>query len=199
MENNKFINSGIILKSNLNKLTILDEKLGKITCYIKLKKNNLIQGAHLDYVLEVFNDYYYISNIKILNAPGNISKYIYHDLIFFHHVIEICYYFLPLNCNENISYIFTLILSLYENNIADNKFLKKLFLYNLFKILNIYFEYDVQDYNFMNKNYKIGIDLENIITLNNSLKRWLTLCISRQPYYNRLKTINFMKELDIYE
>ncbi|MCK9543022.1 MAG: hypothetical protein M0R03_13450 [Novosphingobium sp.] len=199
-KNNRFANYGIILKNYLNKIFVLDRKLGKIRCSIKLSRYNskLINGAYISYMLEDTIDIsnsYKISDIKILNTFNSISNYSYNNLIFFHHVLEISYYFLPLDHNENIDYIFKLILVLYDSNVQDKLF-TKLFLYKFFKALNIYPEYKYKD---SLRDFTNNFDWKNNLKLNNSLKIWLTLCISCQPYYNRLKTITFLKELDIYE
>lgn len=202
MENdNKFINYGVVLKYSLSKIFVLDYRLGKIACHLKLPKLNLslINGAYITYNLEQINKFYCMFNVKILNVPNNIVSHSYCNLIFFHHVLEICYYFLPLNYNENIDIVFNLILKLYDNNI-DNLNLtlfRSLFLCNLFRILDIYPE--CIDAIALEQNIIDIFDSNSSINFNSNLKLWLTLCISSQPYYNCLKTISFLKELDIYE
>lgn len=172
LKNNNFINFGIVLKSRFNDIVLLDNKLGKIICFPK-NKLKLINGSYISYSID---KNYNLSNINVIMIPNK------DNIIFFHHVIEICYYFLPLDCNENLANIFKLFLKLYYSK--QDKIFLRLLLYNLFKLLSLYPE---------------SIELDFNINLDNRLKFWLTACIINQPYYKYLKTVNFLKELDIYE
>lgn len=203
MEKIVFSSSGVVLRVNLyNKLYILDSKLGKISCILKYNKLSLrlVNGAYISYNLKEYYNQYNISDIDILDIPNHQL----HNLYFLHHILELCYYFLPINYSANISQVFDLILHLYKYNIIfDRSLVKKIFLCKFFKMIGIYpddfLSYDKDFIKLIDQNYFNIIDIENNLNLDINLMRWLLSCINLHPHSHRLKTINFLKELDINE
>lgn len=133
------LHNGIILRTYLpkkQKLIILDESLGKIECVPKNKQlaNKLSHGVYISYMLKRWFFYYVIFDIHILDLPFYWSR---NNFLFFHHVLELCNYFLPFDSRAGD--IFQLILILYRcPEKVKTTLSKKLFLCNFFKKLGMY-------------------------------------------------------------
>lgn len=192
------LNEGIVLNASIpynSKVVVFDSNLGKIECISKSNKQNISPGVHITYnIKKKFSVYYIIQNFYITNFP---SYWIKNNFLFFHHVLELCNYFLPFN-SEAID-VFELILSLYtQPEKVNTDISRNLFLCNFFKKLGIY-PFDIHSYgsnilnlisNFLHSNLNNeGIDKSIYI----NLRRWLLACINVHPYSNRLKTINYLK------
>lgn len=114
-------NLGILLKNyspKKEKFSIFDSLLGRIEATIKINHKTQVvhNGTLFSYTVEPSHkSIYSLNNIEILNVPFNLAK---QDIYFFHHMLELCYYFLPLQ----IAYpaIFELI-DLAFNHIVNNK------------------------------------------------------------------------------
>ena len=88
---------GIIVKTYLPqkyKLAILDKELGKIVCVPH--REDIRCGTLISYHLSQQKNVYFIQNITIIDMPLSLAQY---NLIFLHHVLEICYYFIPVGSN----------------------------------------------------------------------------------------------------
>ena len=178
------MNKGIILKNlypQKNKLIILDSKLGKIEC-ITTDKLDLSVGLLVHYFLENKKNYYFIKTLDLIDVPYGIVK---SDILFFHHVLELCYYFIPYgSCfDESALKIFNFLKKFFcKKNIFYNLFSKKLFLYKLFCLIGITPE---ENFYKLKKN-----NIDNI--LEKDLDLYLLGCVKIHPSWNSFKTINFL-------
>lgn len=186
-------NTGIILKTCQNKNRIafvLDYNLGKVKCIPN--NDNIITGSLVNYGLKNNKTPYLIESIELLHVPFIIAN---NDILFLHHVLEICDLFLAFENKANE--IFDILIYLYKN---ENQFLeinkKKLFLLKLFTLFGLYpEEVEFQTSYFHNlaiesidKIMTKNLDLNSIYAIN----KWLIRCISTQQEFSKIKTINFL-------
>lgn len=200
---NNVVHEGIILRNYIpkkQKLSILDSNLGRIECISLNSKNNhrLFSGAFINYTLKKFNMYYVVENTNIIDFPQDLID---HNFAFFHHVLELCYYFLPLD--QEASDIFELINLCYlKSNLTSNKLAKNIFLCKFFSILGIYpsdyLANNSEFYKFISGPINIDLDFQENKNFNIFAKRWLLECVNSHPNIERLKTVGFLKDLDLH-
>lgn len=209
MENN--VRHGIVLRTYIpakQKLSILDTDLGKIDGVPANLKNalKLSHGTFISYLIRPWHLHYVVYNINIIDEPYYWAK---NNFLFFHHVLELCYYFLSVN-NIEIE-IFELIKILYtQPEILKTELDQKIFLCHFFKKLGIY-PYNYKSYDQLLLALISGRSskcLDNILDnindkdekdLQNNLNKWLLSCVNEHPYVYRFKTLDFLKKLDIHE
>lgn len=185
-------NLGILLKKytpKKEKISVLDNSLGRIEATVKMNQiQALNHGALFSYTIEsVHTNLYCINNIEILNVPFTLAK---QDIYFFHHLLELCYYFLPLD----IAYpsIFELIDTAF-NHILNNK---PIILLRFFTSLGIYpEELPFEKTYFL---HLLSCPLQIILKEKlddrqlKMLESWLLRCIEMHPYKKNFKTNYFV-------
>lgn len=186
---------GIILKKNelsSNKIIILDKIQGRIECVTS--GIHLSPGSLISYTLQQRGFIYFMSNIDLLYIPLSLART---DMLFFHHVLELIYYFVYAgNPSEEI---FDLCAFLYttEHPTITMQY-KKIFLFKLLAIMSIFPE--VTDLHTQQLQYLATLDIKKLseITLNSShekeLDRWLWCCVWQHPYVKEFKTVHFLAE-----
>jgi len=182
---------GIVLRKNTKGIStffILDKDLGKI--HAASDRSDISCGSLIMYNFVQHHSVAYIGSINIVELPTIQSI---DDLIFFHHVLELAYYFIPLG--NNTPEIFDLLLFLYTS--LDKLYTyghKKLFLCKFFAHLGFYPEWDRGQKKFFHLVRTLYIDtlLESLdLFLERKLDRWLDYCISLHPCVDCFKTVSF--------
>lgn len=190
-----YTSSGIIIQfiqASKHKIALLDYHRGHINGITAL--SNLSIGALISYTIRTTQSTYFIENIQLLYLPLPLAQT---DILFLHHILELIYYFSPVeSCNTDI---FTLIQSLYTTyNCTMQRNTKKLFVLKLFTTLNIIPELSEIRTTEINRLSLAHIDqlyTENIDTpTEKKLDRWLWYCIYQHPYANKFKTTHFLDE-----
>lgn len=201
-------NTGIVLKKCAQRskiIFILDYKIGKIKCVTT--KDNIITGSVISYYAKESKSIQLIDSIELLYVPFETAI---DDILFLHHILEICDLFLPIQ--SQAKEVFELIIYLYkseketnnsqENNSQENnsqiksRTRKKLFIFKLLTLLGVYpEEVKFQTPYF----YNLATEsIDNIIvkTLNlkeeQELNNWLHCCITIQQEFSKFKTVNFL-------
>jgi len=200
-------NIGIILKRYQPKkrtISILDRELGKIRCVPR--NQNIVLGSLVAYTITsnqspkrltssgLTNNRlpYFIQEVEILHIPFETAI---DDILFFHHVLELCYSFIPPQCPA--AEIFEIIKYLYFfPNMIKYNIDKKLYLFKLFTLLGLHPEgVQFQTPSFHNLATK---SIDSIVSEHLHLKSeieidsWLRCCIATQPKFSNFKTINFL-------
>ena len=186
-------NIGFILKRYQPKkrtIAILDSSMGKIKCVPN--KEIFTVGALVKYGIKTNKSPYFLEQIEIIHIPFETAT---QDILFFHHVLEICYHFIPYHSPTDEAFGLLKYLYLYPNRIQCNND-KKLFLFKLLTILGLYPE----EIKFQTPHFHIlaTTSIDTIISKNLHLKserkldKWLHCCMTMQPEYSNLKTINFL-------
>jgi len=184
---------GVVLKSlthDRNKFSVFERHAGKVTRFFS--NDTPLQGALISYFVE--RTACQISKMHILDVPFQLAK---HDIVFLHHVLEICYYFLPARAPARAP--FDLLMYLYN---SPRSFMctqnKKIFLFKLLVSFGYYADcapLSIATFNWLHS--------ESIDSLANSplhleierkMDAWLYLCVSEHPQIRNFKTVHFLKK-----
>jgi hypothetical protein len=186
---------GIVLKKHFSKkrtISVLDNQVGRID-YVP-NTEDICVGALLSYWVTQRKGVSFIHSIEKLNVPLGLGK---NDILFLHHVLEICYYFVPVG--DEAHHLYTLMEQLYMlEQYPMSKLYQKSFLVILFYRLGIY----PRDKKFQQPRFyqmaagsidfivQQGLDL----TFEQELNDWLYDCLSHHPALAHFKTVHFLQE-----
>ena len=186
---------GIVLKnhqSHQQKFSVLDQYDGKITCM--LRHNGIVQGGLISYFMSTQRGMHTVTGIEILAVPFSLARY---DILFLHHVLELCYYFLPAQSEALVT--FNLLIFLYKT--ADTLITplhKKIFLFKLHISFGFYTDYAPLSMTSFNRLYSESIDSIVKVPLRLEVERkvdiWLSSCVRAHPYFRNFKTVHFLKK-----
>lgn len=155
----------------------------------------LSNGVLIRCIVRAWGSTQTISHVELVQVPNCALP----DLFFLHHVLEICYYFLPLNQeSDDIVDLVQLLYSMPE--LFKECGAQKVFLSKLFQRMGLYPHERTSLILPPNDSSVVGGGAE-LLTQSGckQLKRWLLECISSHPYGYRLKTVDFLKKLDVHE
>ncbi len=187
---------GIVIASlapRRNKVVLFDQEHGKCICVPDRTVIN--HGMLLSYFVRCDSktEFLYATEVLAIPVPLLVS-----DLLFFHHIMELCYHFLPLASPSRS--LFDLLSWLYNPEIARlNTQQQKLFLCKFFAVLGIYpdeFAYDparILKISFcaidrmLAQNVDLGFRQEE-------LDAWLLGCVLSHPYSAHFKTVHFLTQ-----
>lgn len=186
---------GIILKKNRSshhKLIILDKIQGKIECITTTPE--LCTGALITYNIRQQRLTHFISDCSLLYIPLSLAQT---DMLFFHHVLELIYYFTQIgSCSKEV---FNLLAFLYstEHTLMTTQF-KKFFLLKLLTSMGSIPELCEARTEFITRLNSINIKQLSTMIIDNThekeLDRWLWSCIWEHPYVKEFKTVHFLAE-----
>lgn len=182
-------NKGILLKNYSpykQKISIFDKTLGRIEALVKQTTNHLPlnNGTLLSYYIEpTISTLFIITALEIEHIPFDLAK---KNIQFLHHILELCYQFLPLHCTYLST--FELIETAFKRDFNN----PPLVLLRFFVALGIYpEELPFEKTYFL---HLLSSPFETIIKekLDDAqlkmLESWLIRCIEMHPYKNRFKT-----------
>lgn len=184
--------TGIILKTYFpqkRKIAILDCKLGKIEAVpadIRLGVGSLIE-----YYARPQGKIYFLESVQVLDVPLRLGKT---DILFLHHVLEICYFGVPFG--SCVSEIFDMVDFLYALSEPIEYHYKIAFIFKLLTTIGIYpYESRFQQPLF----YNLAIESIDSIAVKSldlkvqqELHSWIYAGISEHPLVKNFKTINFL-------
>ncbi len=191
--------SGIVLKNYAPqkcKLAVLDNALGKIMCVPN--RQNICAGSLISYDITHQRTIYFARDIELLYMPLDLAK---EDILFLHHVLEICYYFIPVGSmpvTRTTSEIFKFIQFLYSSEyLLKHLFFKKIFLFKLLVSLGVYLPGNKFKNVYFHRLASLSIDMivnEDIdLEVERDLDVWLSNCVSMHPCVDYFKTVHFLK------
>ena len=186
-------NIGIVLKNHFptNKtISILDKDLGKIRC--RIKKKNISVGSIISYTIVSKKIWCLLDGVEVLYIPFETAI---DDILFLHHILEMCYYFIPAESKNTEA--FKLISYLYYFGYKIKYIIdKKLFLFKLFLFLGLYCEgkrfQTPRFHTLAIKSIDTLIDKQLHLKIEKDLDMWLYACVSTHPMFRSLKTIDFL-------
>lgn len=195
-------NSGIILRNYYpykQKISIFDKEHGRVEAIIANTSPTLLHqlnnGTLLHYDITLATPCK-IRELEIILIPFNLACY---DLLFFHHILELCYYFLPPHCAA--PHTFDLIVYLF--NAATNTLNKQLILFRFFVSLGMYPENIPFENNYFKYLASQQLDVFFKEKLDDThhkvLESWLLQCIAMHPYKDQLKTVPYNKNIMVYD
>ncbi len=170
----KKLHKGIVLRAPSvykRTVTLFDDQFGKIEGIVG-RPGYLSHGALVSYTLQKRATSYYIQELQLLEMPLEWAR---ENFLFFHHVLELCDYFVPwdVHCEP----LFKLVYFLYSTpELVSTKAAQKLFLTSFFK--------------------RVGIHPEQG---EDTTEKWLQACINEHPQVLLFRTAGFLKTLEGYE
>lgn len=184
--------TGIVLKtffSKKRKMIVLDEYHGKIE--VAPSHDHYILGSLLSYTnLVRSSTIYFLSQATIIDMPLRLAK---DDILFLHHVLEICYFCAPFE--KNNSEIFALILQLYKSHINNDQF-KIAFLFKLLILLGMHPHEPLfhDSYYYLLSQESIDTIMSKSIHLDTkqALYQWVYSCMAGHPLMHVFKTMHFL-------
>lgn len=192
---------GIVLK-RLNspyKIALLDQERGRLDAI--LTKATCV-GSLLHYSVErERGNYVYLSECTITNLPFLLAR---QDILFWHHVLELCFYFVPVG--YRIDSLFELLEFLYTVDITTKWDVRSKKLY-LFKLLAAIGLYDVlpQLVPESRVNQLLALPLDHIIDeqldekSEKVVNKWLRTCIAEHPHMGDFNTVHFLGTINDHE
>jgi hypothetical protein len=186
---------GFILKkshSSRHKIVVLDKVQGKIECVTTTPSLSI--GTLITYNIRQQRATYFISDSTLLYTPLSLART---DILFFHHVLELIYYFTHIgNCAAEV---FDLLAFLYSTeHVAMTKQCKKIFLLKLLTCMGSVPEFNdahtavITQLNAI-KNGQLSNTIINAAD-EKIVDRWLWCCVWQHPYVNEFKTVHFLAE-----
>ncbi len=190
---------GIVLRNYYpykQKISLFDKDHGRIeACINNMRFNHAQQlnnGTIIQYHITLYPSPCKIHDLDIVSIPFELAK---HDLVFFHHILELSYYFLP----HGAAAPDTFDLILYLFNAAHHTFNKQLILFRFFISLGMYPEHIPFERNYFNYLASQKLDIffkEKLDEIHHKvLESWLLQCIAMHPNKNQFKTISHEKNI----
>ena len=135
---------------------------------------------------------YIVDDMNIHEMPMALAR---QDILFLHHVLELCCQLIPVN--SCVNGIFDLLMDLYSTHMYTSSIqYKKLFLFKLLTILGIYPYTQKMQGPIFDRLVRMPIDSVCDETLDleseKELDIWLHQCITEHVRVNSLKTIHFL-------
>ena len=183
--------SGIILKTffpKKMKMAVLDLQLGKIEA---VPPSDLFTaGSLLSY--HVQQRIYFLYEISLMDMPLSLAK---DDILFLHHVLEICYFCVPFGSAS--PEIFSLIIYLYKDHSEPYTYdFKIAFLFKLLIFLGMHpDEPHFQDpvyYHLARESIDTIMDKSIHLDTKQTLHEWVRSCIAIHPLVYAFKTMHFL-------
>ena len=184
--------NAIVLKQiSPHKIALLDREQGRIDG-ISFKPPLL--GALIEYRVDRERaDTLFIGGCSILDLPFFLAR---SDILFWHHVLELCYHFVPIG--SHVPELFELLLFLYT--VEKGSFwgiqAKKLYLFKLLSMIGLQPELpkipEIQRCKF------VGMPLEKITNerlekaSEKMIDEWLRVCVSEHPAIEQFNTMHFL-------
>jgi len=188
--------TGIVIHTFLPKkykVAIIDNKVGRIDGFISSMVHGQ-PGSLFTYSIECKGSLYKIKDMCTDDMPLVLAR---NDILFLHHVFEICYRFIPVgSCVQGI---FDLLCVLYDKKMSImSRQCKKIFLFRLLMLLGMYTTQIKTSVQWMRYVHEIPVDTKVSTLLNledeKQLDMWLYYSILEQSEGQMLKTVHFLTE-----
>lgn len=180
---------GIVLKNyqpRKDKIAVVDAYFGKIECFMPSRPKQVHTGSLMRYFLRNVGTLYALEGIEVIEVPLALARC---NLYFFHTILEISYYFLPLDAPGDA--VFSMIRCLLFDYVITSR-QKKIFLLRLFVQLGLYPEekYGLNKVIHYLLSQPIDVIFKKKVTVpEQELERWLMSCIETHPQKAKFKTM----------
>lgn len=188
------MSTGIVLKHyapQKDLVCLLDQDHGRIRAI--LKHDTLSAGTLLGYTLDKRNNSYFVKDVEFLDMPFDAAI---HDLLFVHHLLEVCYHFVQEGtCVERV---YNLLHFVFSRNIFTNTQKKKI-LCVLYAVLGLSAEHEpiYNEYIYILEQAPLHdmIDKDIDTNIEKNISRWLYQSIRAHIDVRYVKTIHFLDEI----
>lgn len=192
---------GIVLKQldSPHKIALLDRDSGRVDGIVF---KSICVGSLLHYMVDrERGSYLFLSHCSITNLPFALART---DILFWHHVLELCFYFLPVG--HQAGSVFELLHFLYTVEVAMHweQHTKKLYLFKLLAAIGLY-DALPQLVPAARVHELLAVPLADIMhyTLDEKSERvmnkWLRTCIAEHPKVEQFNTVHFLVQMDDHE
>lgn len=196
------VRQGIVLRVYApyqQKISIFDNAHGKIYAVAQSHSVALVHGELISYRLEPWRHMYRLCDIEAIKLP---AAWVYEDILFLHHVLEIASFFIPEHsCAAQLFRLCHVLYEGFHEQQIEHALLKKLFLGKFFALLGVYpdqaFENDEQLFHLFagleeGISHEMYRGIQSIDELHKKLERWLLGCIQTHPHANTFTTMHFL-------
>jgi len=182
-------NQGIVLSRKNNVVSMIDVTHGR---FLATTFRTLMVGGVYSYDLMPFGTIYTLSHEELVLMPFEIAR---HDILFLHHMLEICLLFAPLgSCAQGV---FQLLLSVYsESSLWSSHKRKKFMVFKLLASLGIWPNRTMPNTRFL-QIAEIPVDRINAEVLEliseKEIEHWICQSMGQDPVFARMKTKIFLE------
>ncbi len=171
-------------------MVVLDQQLGKIEAVPP--SDQFAVGSLLSYYARPRTSIYFLHEIALMDMPLALAK---DDILFLHHVLEICYFCAPFG--SNVPEIFDAVMQLYQEHATPYAYEFKIaFLFKLLILLGMHpDEPRFQDpfyYHLARESIDTIIDKSIHLDTKQALHEWVRSCVSIHPLIHAFKTMHFL-------
>lgn len=185
---------GIVLKEKPYKAAffIFDRELGTIEVVPEVRYvHRLCRGALITYTVQMHKGMYQIKALDILHVPLELAQ---EDILFLHHLLEMCFFFIPSGIQH--STVFDFLLKIYKMHyIYEDVVIKKLLLVKFFMLIGMHPE--IKSASGLGTIALLPIDaipgtLSTLCISEAEINSWLAECMYMHPHASVFKTIRFV-------
>jgi len=190
---------GIILKKHFPKrlkISLIDESYGHIGAVPSSWQwaSYASIGALISYDLFSEHDIYFIKNIELISIPLYRNE---STMLFFHHMLEICYFCVPIHGGQHECFQILLYVIQELEQLTLRPIVQKLFLAKLLFVIGQYPQ-DVDQLR-ISKLLDKPNEYLMMMQLNRRYQKELELfiyqCVQSHPYGRLLRTVNFLSQV----
>ena len=185
--------TGIVIRQLKSpyKIALLDRSLGRIDGVVRVP---VCLGALLHYAVERERaTTCFLRDLEIIDLPFSLARL---DLLFWHHVLELCYYFVPLG--SYTEQLFELLLFLYtvDTGMRWRVQTKKLYLFKLLNIIGLYTR--LPQLSMAKLHHFLALPLDKLGNerideqSEKILDQWLRVCVAEHPAIRYFETVHFL-------
>ena len=171
-------------------MVILDKIQGKIECVTATP--SLATGSLITYNIHQQRSTHFINDSTLIYMLLSLAQA---DILFFHHVLELVYYFTHVgNCAKEVFDLLAFLYSASTTTMTPQS--KKLFLLKLLTSMGSVPEHNETRTELITQLTTMNIKQLNEVTIDamyeKELDRWLWCCVWQHPYVNEFKTVHFL-------
>ena len=198
--------TGLVLRTYFprkQKLSIFDSQLGKIACIVHKQSTKILQrignGSLVQYYVKPLQTVHELCELELIAVPTELAR---HDIYFLHHILELCYFFLPEHLESRE--LFELVARLYDYKASVwNNNAQRIFLLKFFATLGLFPE---ETPSFHPDIYRlISLSIEGMLKKNldapleKEIDTLILACIGAHPYKNQFKTVHFISRTENHD
>lgn len=185
--------TAIVLKQlpSIHRVAILDRHAGRLDAIVRKRAH---VGSMIEYKVERAHDTtVFVSHYQIIDMPFELAR---DDVLFWHHVLELCYYFVPLGSYTPKLFELCAFLYTVDTSACWQVQSKKLFLFKLLTTIGLYPQ--LQRLSLEKMHYFMALNISDIMTEvidtqhEEILDEWLRVCIGEHPAVAKFNTIHYL-------
>lgn len=185
--------AAIVLKQlpSIHRVAILDRRVGRLDAVVRKQAH---VGSMIEYAVERRSDtMVFVSHHQIIDMPFELAR---EDVLFWHHVLELCYYFVPLGSYTPKLFELCAFLYTVDTDVCWRVQSKKLYLFKLLTTIGLYPR--IQRFSLEKMHYFMALNVSQIMQeqideqQEKILDEWLRVCIGEHPAIAKFNTIHYL-------